>query len=90
MRPRVSARVWVPDGLDEGYELCIDIGGQRAIHHPRAGRVSELALPLRALSGERVTIRFEASRDWQPSSTGESGDTRALAFRLIDLRLRHG
>jgi hypothetical protein len=84
------ARVWVPDALADGIALTVDIGGQRATHHPRPGRVSELPLPLRAKAGERVEIRFESDRDWQPSASGQSADTRALAFRLIDLRLQHG
>ena len=84
------ARVWVPDALADGIELVVDIDGQRATHHLRAGRVCELALPLKAKAGAQVTLRFEADRDWRPSSSGDSGDTRPLSFRLIDLRLLHG
>ena len=84
------ARVWVPDALADGIELVVDIDGQRATHHLRAGRVCELALPLKAKAGAQVTLRFEADRDWRPSSSGDSGDTRPLSFRLIDLRLQHG
>jgi hypothetical protein len=84
------ARVWVPDALADGIDVVVDIDGQRTTHHLRAGRVCELALPVKARAGEQVTIGFMTDRDWQPSSSGTSGDSRALVFRLIDLRLQHG
>jgi hypothetical protein len=84
------ARVWVPEALAGDFELLVDCNGQREIHHPRGGRVSELPIALKAKAGERVTLRFEANRDWTPSSTSDSADGRPLAFRLLDLRLQHG
>lgn len=45
--------------------------------------------PARQL-GARVTVGFESNRDWQPSASGASADARALAFRLLELRLKHG
>ena len=84
------ARIWVPDALARDYELAIAAGAARETFRPRAGRVSELTVPLKARAGERVDVRFSANQDWVPSSTSDSGDARPLSFRLLDLRVVHG
>lgn len=82
-------RVWVPEALSEKFELAVAIDGVQEVHSLRAGRVTELKLPLRAPAGREVALQFSANQDWMPSSDGVSGDTRALAFRLLDLTLSH-
>ncbi len=82
-------RVWVPETLAEGFELAISIDAVAQMHRLRAGRVCEVKLPLRAGPGGEVSLQFAANMDWIPSSDGVSGDTRALAFRLLDLTLSH-
>jgi hypothetical protein len=82
-------RVWVPEALDGSFELVVAIDSVPETHRLRGGRVCELKLPLRAPAGRELTLEFSASADWMPSSDGASADTRALAFRLLDLSLNH-
>ena len=79
--------VWVPAELGGGQSLAIELAGVRSTHSLKAGRVSQLRLPLLASAGQDVSLLVDAASAWSPAETGASADERRLAYKLVDLTL---
>jgi hypothetical protein len=81
--------IWVPGGLPGPQQLSITVGGQRGTLEIAPGRRQSIELPLSAKGGEALLLEIEAGSDWRPRDSGESGDERALAWKLVEAVLRH-
>jgi hypothetical protein len=79
----------VPAELDGPQVLEITAGEWSYTEKISPGDHLVLHLPIRAEEGEVVEITMHANETWHPKSTGESGDDRHLAFRILDARLIH-
>lgn len=84
----VVANIWIPDAMADGVEIGLSCNGTGATFALAPG-LAELRLPVHADAGQRLTLAIDASRAWTPSDDGASGDSRPLAFRLLELRLEH-
>jgi hypothetical protein len=81
--------LWAPAQLDVPQELDIDLAGVRYTQVAQAGSRTPVRLPLRAKPGVSIALRIRAARTWVPAMAGDSGDARALAFKIVSARLEH-
>jgi hypothetical protein len=81
--------ILVPGGLAGAQRLSISVGGQRGTLEIAPGRRQSIELPLSAKTGEAALLEVEAGGTWTPRDSGESGDERALAWKLVEAVLRH-
>lgn len=84
----VVANIWVPDAMADGTEVTLSCNGT-AVSFALSAGLADLHVPVDAEAGARLTLAFASSRAWVPSDDGTSGDSRPLAFRLLQLRLEH-
>lgn len=84
----ISVRLWLPDAITGGATVRLAAAGREATATARPGRMLDLSLATRVPRGERVAVTLDSDRDWQPAPDGQ-GDDRRLAFRLVEVRLRH-
>jgi hypothetical protein len=75
---------WAPSHLDENQTLDIEMNGKRWEHHIARGARSKIELHASFDAGATVGLTIRASRAFNPSRAGESGDTRDLAWKLLD------
>ncbi len=82
-------QLWAPGQLGETQELRIDIGGVAYVQLLQPGARTTVELRLGASSGDETALRIHAARTWRPAATGESGDQRELAYKMIAAVLHH-
>lgn len=85
-----TLRVWAPADRPGPGTLTLRVNDAVVEARLRAGDITEIDLPLRVAAGTPVDITLEAGQHWVPAEREPGGDDRQLAFRLLDLRLRHG
>ncbi|MEO6689519.1 MAG: 2OG-Fe(II) oxygenase [Dokdonella sp.] len=81
--------LWSPPQLEAHQELRIEIGGSSFTQVLRPGLRTPVPLALRMRAGEEVRLAIRSSHTWTPAAAGESGDQRALAFKILSAELRH-
>lgn len=88
-RPAKSLRleVWSPPKLGLAQELRIEIDGRIHTQHLRPGMRTPIELPVRLRAGAEASLRVQAARTWTPAAQGDSGDQRALAYKLLQVVL---
>lgn len=81
--------LWAPDQLDGDQVLHIDLDGQCWQHHLARGARSKAVLGSKRPSNSKIDLRIRAERTFVPAKTSNSGDERALAWRLLSILLVH-
>ena len=76
--------VWEPPHLDENQTLHIEMNGKRWELGVARGSRSKIELKASLAAGATVGLTIRASRSFNPARAGESGDTRDLAWKLLD------
>ncbi len=83
----ILLEAWAPSNLEENQTLHIDMNGKRWEHHIARGSRSKIELNASLDAGAMVALSIRASHAFNPAHVGESGDTRDLAWKLLDARL---
>lgn len=94
IQPQKKARairidLWAPDQLDGDQELAIDADGKRWTHHVARGARSTRVLAIAMPAGRELRLSVRAARAFVPAQAGKSGDTRELAWKLLDMAIEH-
>jgi hypothetical protein len=79
----LSLVVWAPPQMQGEQELHIDLAGKRFVQCLEKGASTPFTLAIKAKKGEEIVLRIHATNTWVPASSGESGDRRKLAYRLL-------
>ena len=80
----IVLEAWAPQRLDDNQSLQIDMNGKRWEHHIARGSRSKIELKANLDAGANVELSVRAGKTFNPARVGESGDTRDLAWKLID------
>ncbi|GAA0713682.1 2OG-Fe(II) oxygenase [Dokdonella soli] len=81
--------LWSPPQLGNEQELRIELGGQTFSQALRPGMRTPVSLRLQARAGEEVGLSIRAAHTWIPGAASDSGDRRALAYRIVSASLEH-
>ena len=81
--------LWVPPQLKASQKLTLSYAGERRDVSVSPGARETLRLPWSISVGAEVELRIDAHEEWTPASSGESGDERGLAWRLLGIALEH-
>ena len=76
----------VPAAITEGQDLQVAAGDDSWTRH--VSGAFDWTVPLRLAAGEECALRISANRRWQPCTSGDSTDTRELAWHVIDIEAR--
>lgn len=79
----LSLVVWVPPQMQGDQELHIDLAGKRFVQNLEKGTPTPVTFAIKASKGEKIKLRIKATNTWSPASSGDSGDQRNLAYRLL-------
>ena len=85
----LELELMAPQGMQGEQVLRIELDGHGWEQTLYPGRRTTVELPLRLDAGKAVTMRIRAERTWVPAQSGESGDGRALAYKMLAASLRH-
>lgn len=81
--------LWAPPQLDAQQVLRIELAGSTFTQVLRPGMRTPFTLRCKAKADEEVRLSIRAERSWTPATAGNSGDQRALAYRIIAASLEH-
>lgn len=81
--------LWSPPQLGSEQSLQIELAGRTYTQSLRPGLRTPVEFALRADAGSEVTLSIRAAHTWTPSSAGDSGDRRELAYRIVEAVLEH-
>jgi hypothetical protein len=85
----LKLELMAPQRMESGQNLRIELDEHAWSQSLHPGRCTTIELPLRMAAGKKVGLRIQAEHTWVPASAGESGDERALAYRLVSASLEH-
>jgi 2OG-Fe(II) oxygenase superfamily len=80
----IVLEAWAPQRLDDNQSLQIDMNGKRWEHHIARGSHGKIELKANLDAGANVELSIRAGKTFNPARVGESGDTRDLAWKLLD------
>jgi Rps23 Pro-64 3,4-dihydroxylase Tpa1-like proline 4-hydroxylase len=83
----IEIDLWVSDQIDDAQMLDVEVNGIRSQHRVARGRRAQVNLKVSAAASSEVVLRIHAARQFVPAQSGQSGDDRALAWRLLDVTL---
>jgi hypothetical protein len=85
----VELELWVPEQLAGDQVLEMEIQGKRWTQHVARGARSSCVLKIGVPAGREFRLSIHAARAFVPAQTGESGDTRELAWKLLGMAIEH-
>lgn len=85
----LSVDLWVPPQLTDVQKVSVGFCGGERVFDVAPGARETLRLSCSLPVGSVVELRIRATQEWVPASDGESGDERALAWRLLGITLEH-
>jgi hypothetical protein len=81
--------LWSPPQLGSEQSLQIELAGRTYTQSLRPGLRTPLEFALPTRPGSEVALSIRASHTWTPATVGDSGDRRALAYRIVEAVLEH-
>lgn len=86
---KLCLELWSPPQLGNEQALHIELGGRAFTQILRPGMRTPVHLGVPARAGEVVDLVIRAAYTWTPSADPNSGDQRALAYRIVSAALEH-
>jgi len=83
----LDLKLWVPDALKEAQTINIMLGNQNQVVQVKPGKKQTITFKHSFSSNKAITLKIDAIKDWTPSSSGDSTDSRPLAWKLLSLEL---
>lgn len=83
----ITLDLWSPPQLGTEQQVSLELAGRRWTQVLRPGLSTEVNLAVDLSAGTEQVLSIRAARSFSPAASGESGDARALAYRLLAARL---
>ena len=79
--------LWSPKQLPSEQELRIEIDGSVYSQVLARGSRTTVKLKLNSSKGREISLQISAACSWVPASSGDAGDERELAFKILGISL---
>ncbi|MEO7064613.1 MAG: 2OG-Fe(II) oxygenase [Dokdonella sp.] len=86
---KLCLELWSPPQLGNEQELRIELRGRAFTQSLRPGMRTPVQLDVQMRVGEEIDLLIRATHTWTPSADPQSGDQRALAYRIVSAALEH-
>ena len=80
--------LWSPPQVND-QQLRIELDGALHTQALKPGELTTIDLPLDVVAGHAVRLGIHAAQSWTPSADGSSADERSLAYRVLNVAIKH-